>query len=77
METTFLITEHHPACPGILRHRVVVHGERGDHWPGCSICGPIPAGIDAFTSVNDARSAGLSHEHDEPCPGGKCIVLVD
>ena len=66
--------EHHPACQGTLRHRVVVN-ESGpqDFWPSCTVCGPIPAGIDAQTSFSDAYRAAAGHEHDSPCDG-RCVA---
>ena len=69
---------HHPACPGTFRHRVSVlrmEGKvNGDALYGgeCSRCGPLGLGL--YDTAHTAWLNTQGHEHDEPCPGGKCIA---
>ncbi len=67
--------QHHPACPGLLRHRLVaVRSE--DYWDvECTVCGWLPS-WKLYDTALDALRDARGHEHDEPCPGGKCIALI-
>lgn len=71
------ITAHHPACPGVWRHRVVVwkveSGGRAEYAARCSVCGWLPT-LTIYETPHAAWLNGQGHEHDEPCPGGKCIA---
>ena len=71
---------HHPACPKTLRHRVrrtksVVLKGIVTYEAICTICGDLPL-LTIYDDANRAIRGAVGHEHDEPCPGGKCIALI-